>query len=91
MYKLQRSGPYQLALQLADRVRPSRILAFDEALEDKDNAQAAAARVSIEHGASWGFMSEVVNQHFPFRFDGPADDPEVYEAIKQLTVRREGE
>lgn len=60
--------------------------------DDKLGANgAAAARVSIEHGASWGFMSEAVNQHFPFRFDGPADDLEVYEAIKQLTVRREGE
>ncbi|HEX42557.1 MAG TPA: hypothetical protein ENN81_10945 [Phycisphaerales bacterium] len=47
---------------------------------------AEAARVSVRNGASWGFMHDKVNQHFPFDFKGPDDDPAVYEAIRTLTT-----
>ena len=47
---------------------------------------AAAAKVSVNNGASWGFMHSVQNQTFPFRFLGADDDPLVYEALKQLTT-----
>ncbi len=46
---------------------------------------AEAARLSVEHGASWGFMHEKINQHFPFHFKGRIDDPTVYAKLKQLT------
>ena len=47
---------------------------------------ASAAELSVQHGASWGFMHETVNQHFPFRFKGPDDDPKVYRMLKSLTA-----
>ncbi|MGB2861920.1 MAG: family 16 glycoside hydrolase [Sedimentisphaerales bacterium] len=54
--------------------------------DQKYGEQAAeAARLSVEHGASWGFMHEKVNQHFPFHFKGGIDDPTVYAKLKQLT------
>ena len=46
---------------------------------------AKAAELSVANGASWGFMLLEVNQHFPFAFEGPADDPKVYAAIERLT------
>jgi hypothetical protein len=46
---------------------------------------ARAAELCVEHGASWGLMLEKHNQHFPFHFDGAADDPAVYEKIRELT------
>ncbi len=57
--------------------------------DDKTGAAgAAAARQTVKHGASWGYMNEAVNQHFPFRFDGPADDQQVYDMFKELTSPR---
>ena len=47
---------------------------------------AQAARLSVEHGASWGLMQDPVNQHYPFHFRGANDDPIVYEAIRTLTT-----
>jgi hypothetical protein len=53
--------------------------------DNKTGAQgAAAATLCVANGASWGFMSEGVNQHFPFKFHGAADDPLVYQALKEL-------
>jgi hypothetical protein len=46
-------------------------------------ARAAAACVGA--GASWGYMNDPVNQHFPFRFAGADDDREVYVALRHLT------
>ncbi len=51
------------------------------------DAGANAAAVCVVHGASWGFMNEKVNQHFPFSFQGAADDPKVYAALRELTGR----
>lgn len=47
---------------------------------------AEAARLCVEHGASWGIMELEVNQKYPFEFNGAADDPVVYAALKQLTT-----
>jgi CubicO group peptidase (beta-lactamase class C family) len=44
-----------------------------------------ACELCVANGASWGFMLVEVNQHFPFTFQGAADDPEVYAAIHRLT------
>jgi CubicO group peptidase (beta-lactamase class C family) len=46
---------------------------------------AAAAEACVANGASWGLMLVEINQHYPFTFQGPADDPEVYAAIKRMT------
>jgi len=54
--------------------------------DDKVEADgAAAAAACVANGASWGFMHSRKNQHYPFTFDGTADDPLVYAKIKQLT------
>lgn len=49
---------------------------------------ARAAKVCVDNGISWGFMAEKVNQRFPFRFEGAADDPAVYAMIRALTTPR---
>ena len=55
--------------------------------DQKYGEQAAeAARLSVEHGASWGFMHEKINQHFPFLFKGADDDLKVYKMLKKLTT-----
>jgi hypothetical protein len=55
--------------------------------DQKYGEQAAeAARLSVEHGASWGFMHDKINQHFPFNFNGDEDDPQVYYMLKKLTT-----
>ena len=55
--------------------------------DDKIGEEGAeAARITVEHGASWGLMAFDVNQAYPFVFDGAADDPPVYEALKELTT-----
>jgi len=55
--------------------------------DQKYGEQAAStAELSVQHGASWGFMHETVNQHFPFHFKGPDDDPKVYRMLKSLTA-----
>ncbi|MBW1868942.1 MAG: serine hydrolase [Deltaproteobacteria bacterium] len=55
--------------------------------DQKYGRQAArAAELSVKCGASWGFMHEKVNQHFPFDFKGPDDDPKVYRMLKALTT-----
>jgi hypothetical protein len=54
--------------------------------DDKVGAEGAeAARRAVAAGAGWGFMHSPVNQHAPFVFGGPADDPAVYAAVAQLT------
>jgi hypothetical protein len=57
--------------------------------DDKLGETAArAAELSVSSGASWGFMHERHNQHHPFRFEGPADDRDVYRAVSGLTGNR---
>ena len=47
-----------------------------------------AARISVQNGASWGFMDNEKNQYWPFEFEGSADDRVVYRTILQLTTPR---
>jgi hypothetical protein len=49
------------------------------------SAAAAAASASVLVGASYGLMLERQNQHFPFEFEGRADDPVVYDRYASLT------
>ena len=54
--------------------------------DQKTGAEGArAARLCVEHGASWGLMAEAVNQRFPFEFRGALDDPAVYAELSQLS------
>jgi len=60
--------------------------------DQKYGEQAAkAAQLSVRHSASWGFMHEKTNQHFPFHFTGTQDDPTVYGMLKTLTTPKRGE
>ena len=53
--------------------------------DDKTGETAArAAELTTTHGASWGLMLKEVNQYFPWRFDGVADDPVVYLKLRLL-------
>lgn len=55
--------------------------------DDKVGADSAKAlELSVHRGASWGFMHEKHNQHFPFHFKGVADDAMVYAKLRQLTT-----
>lgn len=47
---------------------------------------AESARLSVRHGAGWGFMHIEKNQSVPFEFDGYDDDPIVYQMVDQLTT-----
>jgi hypothetical protein len=54
--------------------------------DDKVGQDAArAAELSVANGASYGLMLSAVNQYFPLKFQGAADDPVVYEKLKALT------
>ena len=57
--------------------------------EDDKTGQAAVAamRASVSAGASYGLMLQKHNQTLPFHFDGSADDPVFYAALKQLASR----
>lgn len=48
-------------------------------------AGARAAELCVAGGASWGLMLVDKNQHYPFTFDGPADDPVIYASLARLT------
>ena len=59
------------------------IVCNEDAKIGEEAANAAAACVA--NGASWGFMHQTRNQHFPFAFDGAADDEVVYARLSRLT------
>jgi len=48
---------------------------------------ADALHACVENNASYGLMLQGHNQHFPFHFDGPEDDPVFYSALKELTQK----
>jgi len=56
--------------------------------DDKTGAEAAAAgEACVANGASWGFMHDELNQHYPFTFGGVSDDAVVYAKLRELTTR----
>ena len=58
--------------------------------DDKTDTDAVAAlRVCVTNGASYGLMLKEHNQTFPFHFDGAADDPVYYAALRELTASRD--
>jgi hypothetical protein len=59
------------------------VVCNEDQKEGEEGAESAARCVAA--GASWGFMLERVNQKYPFRFCGAADDPVVYSALRRLT------
>ena len=57
--------------------------------DDKVGAQAAAAlKATVSSGAAYGLMLKDHNQSFPFHFEGAADDPVFYAALKAITSRK---
>lgn len=60
--------------------------------DDKSGANAAsAAAACVARGVSYGLMLEKLNQHYPFAFNGPADDPIFYAKLKALTTVSDAE
>jgi hypothetical protein len=58
--------------------------------DDKTGAQAVAAlEATVAGGAGYGLMLKDHNQTTPFRFDGAADDPVFYAALKRATSLRQ--
>ncbi len=54
--------------------------------DDKVGNQAVSSmQATVESGAAYGLMLKDHNQTFPFHFDGAADDPVFYAALKILT------
>ncbi|MCC2683778.1 MAG: beta-lactam binding protein AmpH [Paenibacillaceae bacterium] len=49
---------------------------------------AAALRTSVAADCSWGYMHLQHNQAYPFHYDGPDDDPQVYEEMRRLSTER---
>ncbi|MCP5117682.1 MAG: hypothetical protein GY953_43220, partial [bacterium] len=80
--------------ELADIPRRIRsLMAYGKPVVCNEDAKvgvdgASAAALSVANGASWGYMNVEVNQHYPFRFNGADDDPEVYSMLRRLTTTR---
>lgn len=56
--------------------------------DDKLGADGArCAEICVERGISWGLMLATHNQHFPFHFNGAADDPIIYAKVRELTTK----
>lgn len=54
--------------------------------DDKTGERAVAAlRACVENGCAYGLMLKDQNQTFPFHFEGAADDPVYYAALKAIT------
>lgn len=75
--------------EIAERIRQAR--RFDKPIvcneDDKIGEDGAeVARLSMAEGAGWGFMHSAKNQYVPFEFEGAADDPTVYGALKDFTA-----
>jgi hypothetical protein len=55
--------------------------------DDKTGQDAVAAlRATVQSGAGYGLMLKDQNQTFPFHFEGAADDPIYYAALKDLAT-----
>lgn len=48
---------------------------------------AGAAQTSITNGGSYGLMLERLNQYYPFRFYGRADDAVAYDKYGELSLK----
>ncbi len=55
--------------------------------DDKLGADGArCAEICVGRGVSWGLMLAAHNQHFPFHFNGAADDSIIYAKVRELTT-----
>ena len=61
------------------------VMCNEDFKEDEEGAR--AVRVCVAEHCSWGLMLQEHNQHLPFSFCGPDDDPVVYGALVALTSR----
>lgn len=74
-----------IPLRIATLKKYNKLIVCNE--DDKvGEAGAKAAGLCVANGASWGLMEQKVNQRFPFKFNGAADDPVVYAELKHLTT-----
>ncbi len=74
-------------------IRVTRVMTFGKPIvctaDDKVGKDgAAAADAASRASCSWGFASPK-NEKYPFRFEGAADDPEVYRMLKSLAEKTE--
>jgi hypothetical protein len=65
--------------------RHGKPLVCNEDLRPSDQDLLAALRTCVAHGCAYGLMAKDVNQTFPFRFQGTADNPAFYAALRELT------
>jgi hypothetical protein len=78
----------QIAERLAELKRYGKPIVVNE--DDKVGQQAASAlEATVAGGAAYGLMLKDHNQTTPFHFDGVADDPVFYAALKRLTSLRQ--
>lgn len=56
-------------------------------VDDSKTGAAAAAgmKLCVESLCSWTYSNLKTNQHYPFKYQGSADDPAVYGELKKLT------
>lgn len=62
------------------------IVCNEDLKEGEDDVR--ALRVCVAHGCAYGLMQKDVNQTFPFRFQGRADNPAFYTVLRELTAPR---
>jgi len=63
-------------------------LVCNEDLRADESDLLTALRTSVAHGCAYGLMAKDVNQTFPFRFQGTADNPAYYAALREITSPR---
>jgi hypothetical protein len=74
----------KIAERLAELARYGKPIVVNE--DDKTGERAVAAlEASVAGGAAYGLMLNKHNQTYPFHFDGAADDPVFYAALKRIT------
>jgi hypothetical protein len=52
---------------------------------NEDPKGAETVLPTVQAGASWGRHDSTMNQHYPFYFNGTADNPGIYDVIRSLT------
>jgi predicted amidohydrolase len=78
----------QIPARLAELKRYGKSIVCNE--DDKQGEKAVAAmKATIGAGAGYGLMLQKHNQWTPFHFDGAADDPLYYTALKAATSGKE--
>ncbi|HOW73656.1 MAG TPA: serine hydrolase [Candidatus Paceibacterota bacterium] len=75
----------EIPARLAELKRFGKPIVCNEDAKAGD-AAVLVAGTCVAHGASYGLMLEKLNQHYPFAFNGAADDPVFYAKLRELTA-----